>query len=189
MKKVNASLSRVRALLGRIWNMLIHPRKTCEAVRKERFEETLKYFLILLLIPALILLVGGAAVYSWLLASFAREYQFLGWTGVVLVLPFFLATAFFALLLSGLILHLFVLLLGGKQGLSQTYKALAYGSTPLILSIWFVPLVAITAIWSLVLIGMGIRDLQKMSNFRATICTLLPLALVLALASVVTVLL
>jgi len=179
-------MKKARVFLGRIWGMLRHPVRTYRTVGEEGLRGTLWYFLVVLLVLAVILLIGGAVVYPRFLAPYLGEYSSLGWISLVLVVPFVLVFGFIALMLGGLILHLFVWLLGGKQGLSQTYKAYACGNTPLLLSLWFPPILVVTGIWSLVLAIVGIRDMQKLSTARAIGSVLIPLALVAAVSFAVT---
>ena len=71
----------------------------------------------------------------------------------------------------------FVYLLGGRQGIAQTLKALAYSSTPVVLSLWFPPIVGVTFAWSLILTVIGLNQTQSISIPRATLAVLLPLVI------------
>ena len=65
------------------------------------------------------------------------------------------------------IVHIFVLLLGGKGSYSDTYKALVYASTPSTLLGW-IPLVGIVfGLYSLYLSIKGISKLHNISMMRA----------------------
>jgi len=112
--------------------------------------------------------------------------------------PFGLALpvmVFFMMLICGCILtlifavwlHLWVCILGGRQGIMQTINAVIYSSTPRLLLGW-IPFVGIIfLLWSLVLGVLGIRELQEMSTSKAilavAIAIIIPLIIIVLLAA------
>ncbi|WP_265582391.1 YIP1 family protein [Methanofollis aquaemaris] len=75
-------------------------------------------------------------------------------------------------ILAALLLHLFVVLLIGGNGIKETVKALAYAATPALLLGW-IPLVGVLAwVWSLGLAAIGVRELHETSTGRAAVATL-----------------
>jgi hypothetical protein len=85
---------------------------------------------------------------------------------VVPVLVFFtiLVGGSLFMLVFGLWTHLWVYLLGGRNGFRQTLHALLYSMTPNLLLGW-IPLIGMFAsIWTLILMFFGIRELQEMSD-------------------------
>lgn len=169
-------------LLRRLFGILVHPGRTFAGiVREERLWSTLGYFAALLLVPGAILVAAGAVVYPLYFAPWLGEQQALGWIGVIAIVPLILATALVGLAVGGLVLEPFVLLFGGGRGYRQTLKALVYGWTPLVLSLWLPPLVPFAAIWSLLLVVIGVRRTRGMSGGRAALAVLLPKAILLIL--------
>jgi hypothetical protein len=81
-------------------------------------------------------------------------------------------------------IHLWVYLFGGRKGILQTFKAILYGETPLLLLGW-VPLIGMIFIfWSIALSMIGIRELQEMSTQNAVlavIAAILSLLIILVL--------
>jgi hypothetical protein len=164
-------------LFRRLFGIVFHPGRTFAGIiRQERLGGTLLYYLLLLLVPASILVIAGVVVYPLYVAPFLGERRALGWIGVAGVVPFVVVPAFAGLAIGGLILEPFVILLGGGRAFSQTLKALVYASTPLILSLWFPPLVGFTAIWSLALVVVGVQRTRRMPAGRAVVAVLLPWA-------------
>ena len=85
-------------------------------------------------------------------------------------------SAFLSLILGGVLVmllfsmwtHVWVYLLGGRSGVIMTGYAVAYSAVPGLLLGW-IPLVGVLAsLWSVALLFFGIRELQGMSNGRAT---------------------
>src|SRR3989344_942379 len=86
------------------------------------------------------------------------------------------------LFFSSGITHIAVKLLGGKNSYADTYKAIAYGSTPAAL-LGIIPYVGIVAsVYSLYIDIKGVSALQKMSAARSAIAVLILPLLVLLLA-------
>lgn len=105
----------------------------------------------------------------------------------VAVFIFVLIGGFILTLIGAAWVHIFTYLLGGRRGIMQTLAATVYASTPGHLFSW-IPLIGFIAmIWSLVLLVIGIRELQALSTTRAilavAIACLIPLIIVIIAAS------
>jgi len=96
---------------------------------------------------------------------------------VYLVFLFYLLGVF----VSGLIIHAFVLLMGGTKGAKQTIKTTMYASTPFLLLGWIPIVSTISYIWSLVLLVIGIRENQQMETGNAVLVVIIPIVLVIIL--------
>lgn len=82
------------------------------------------------------------------------------------------------------VVHLMVYFLGGKGGYNETFKAVAYGSTPSLL-LSGLPLVGfLVSIWAIVLQVLGLEHLQHMSRGRAIAAVILAFVLIFAVMSV-----
>jgi hypothetical protein len=82
--------------------------------------------------------------------------------------------------------HILVYVAGGRKDILQTFKALTYGLTPSFLLHW-IPLIGIVFdLWSIFLMILGIRELQKISSSRALvvmiIAVMVPLVILLIIA-------
>jgi len=96
---------------------------------------------------------------------------------VYLVFLFYLLGVF----VSGLIIHAFVLLMGGTKGAKQTIKTTMYASTPFLLLGWIPIVSSIAYIWSLVLLVIGIKENHQMETGNAVLVVIIPIVLVIIL--------
>jgi hypothetical protein len=96
---------------------------------------------------------------------------------VYLVFLFYLLGVF----VSGLIIHAFVLLMGGTKGARQTIKTTMYASTPFLLLGWIPIVSTISYIWSLVLLVIGIKENHQMETGNAVLVVIIPIVLVIIL--------
>ena len=79
----------------------------------------------------------------------------------------------FGVFFSSIIVHIGLRLVCGKKSIEQTIKAVIYGSTPRLIFGW-IPFIGIIAeIWSLVLVVIGIRNLQSISTEKAIMALML----------------
>ena len=175
-------MKKIKKLLFRIWEILRHPAKTYQEVYNEGLKEAMLYFLTILVILTVIMLILGAIFFSLFIAQYLEEFPLLKWISFPSLVIFIPISGFILLIISGLILHLFVRLLGGRQGFKTTLKTCAYSSTPLVLSFWFLPLIIITTVWSIILTIIGIQEMQKISKIRAIGSVLLPPVVIAAIS-------
>jgi hypothetical protein len=110
-------------------------------------------------------------------ANFSGFVIALGVFFVYLLFLFYLLGIF----ISGLIIHVFVLLMGGEKGATKTIKTTMYASTPFLLFGW-IPFVSIIAyIWSLGLLVIGIRENHQMELGNAVLVVIIPIVLIIIL--------
>lgn len=109
--------------------------------------------------------------------------------GTVLLTP---VVGLIGLMISALILHIFVLLLGGERGYSETFAVLEYSSalTPITSLLSFIPLLGALAnllvgIYTLYVEIKGIEVFQEMSTGRAAVAVILPAVIAVILLFVV----
>jgi hypothetical protein len=92
---------------------------------------------------------------------------------------------FLGMLVGSLWYHLWAYVFGARQGIRNTIKAVLFGSTPTYIFGWIPIVNIITGIWSLVLLGIGLKKLQKLSTGRVVgailTAVLIPLIIVAAI--------
>jgi hypothetical protein len=176
-------------------SFLFTPIETFKKVREEDIGVGLKYFIIWLVIYAALTTVVSLVVGAMLgsiyrnIPGFSGYGSFLG----VIVGPIAAVISFIMILLSGFVgifigsalIHIGVLLVGGKKGYNQTIKAVMYGITPAFLLGWIPIAGIIFSLWSLLLEILGVRELQEISTGKAILAVLLPviaIAIVVAIA-------
>lgn len=88
-----------------------------------------------------------------------------------------------SILFGGLWIHLWVYIIGGRKGLKQTIKSIAYGVTPQFLLGWIPFLGFAFGTWSMIVSIIGIRQYHEISTGKAIFAYLLG-ALIIPLAIV-----
>ncbi len=171
---------------GKIWSSLWHPVATCRMVNEERLQNTLLYLVLLLIFPAVLLTIGSVIIYPRFMAPYVGNYSLIGWVGILLVIIFVFVLSFASLLVSGVVMHIPVRILGGKNGLKGSVRAIVYGSTPFVLSIWFPPIIIFTGVWSTILTIVWVRDIHQLHAWKAIVSVILPPVLVVVLSLIVT---
>jgi len=155
---------------------LMQPVQAFQKARRIELGDAIKYFIILLIINAILTvivdLIMGSAILSAInqaMGQFGMGEIFLAETmGVAIGAIVLVIVSLIMVFIIGGWLHLFVYLLGGRKGYLETVKSLIFGSTPYMLIGW-IPLVGIIigGIWSLILSILGIRELHQISTGRA----------------------
>jgi hypothetical protein len=144
-------------------------------------EQGIKGALIFHALFSLILLVLLYTVGFSLLAAFALIAPSLGplmafgsLLGIVFVIGIWVVAIVMNFVGAG-IYHIFVVLFGGKNGYSNTYKAVCYSIAPGALLGWIPGLNFIGGIYSIYLLIKGISILQDMTPRRALLTVLVPI--------------
>lgn len=175
----------IDSMVTRAKGFLLDPVATFRQCRTDEPGTVFTYFIALLLVNAVlsaliaaIALPGGMMMYGGMSGGAATPFM-----------VFFLALigGFVMTLILAAWIHLWVYLVGGRRGIMQTTSAVIYGDTPGLLLGW-IPLIGIIAgLWSLVLVILGIRELQDLSTGRAVlavaIAVLIPLILIVLAAA------
>ena len=180
---------------GKVKGFLGSPTATFWEVEPDTLGDALKY--------ALIWFVISGAVFGII---FARELSRIsdmigplfpvpgGLVGVgFLLIPIMIGIMIVAgvvgIFIGGAWTHLWVYLLGGRKGYTQTVKALAYGATPSYVIGW-VPFVGFAGgIWALVVQIIGLRELHGMKTGRAVgaylLAVLVPVVIVIVITAAI----
>ena len=118
-------------------------------------------------IPVVGNVIGSAA------SNFSGFVVAMGVFFVYLLFLFYLLGVF----VEGLIIHAFVVLMGGEKSAKQTIKTTMYSSTPFLLLGWIPIVSTIAYIWSIVLLIIGIKETQEMELGNAILVVLIPIVL------------
>ena len=179
--------------LEKIKGFLFDPTDTLIRHKNENLSDALWYYIVFLAIYGILFglvvglgfgTMGGALGGGRAFIGGAILGGALGIIGVVLAL---IIAGLIGLFLWGIIVHIFVLIVGGRRGLSTTVRALIYAMTPNLLLGW-IPVVGIlAALWSLVLEVLAIRELHEISTTRAIFAVIVVPILFMILAAIVAV--
>jgi hypothetical protein len=163
-----------------IKGFLFDPVSTYQKVRSADLGDALKYYLVVVVINAILSAIVGLVMVSAIWAMFAPIFEGLGipvslaaGVGVVVFAIVMIFVQLLMVFISAAWLHIFVYLLGGRKGYLQTLKSISYGSTPSMLFGWIPFIGFIGAIWSFILSILGVRELHEMTTGRAAIAVLL----------------
>ena len=170
----------------KIKGFLISPVETFQKVKDEDLGPLMKYFVVLAVIFSILWAIIFAAMASAMTAMMPIKMPFMGAAagGLAAVTMFisYLILLIIGLFICAAIVHIFVYLLGGRKGYTQTVKAIGYGMTPSLLLGW-IPFIGIIAgIWALIVEIIGIRELQEMSTGKAVLAMILPLIIIVIIA-------
>jgi len=151
------------SLIQKVKGFLIEPSKTYDASKEDTLVDATKYFLILAIIFTILKIISFGVFFLLGL----KETLFAG--------IFILITQIVMIFIYGAILHVGVHIVGGKNDIYQTIKVLMYAYTPaslfaVIVSIFLNGIfVFVLWLWGLLLIIIGIRQLQEITTNRALI--------------------
>ena len=162
----------------KVKGFLLSPTETFQKVKDEDLGPLMRYFVILTLIFSILMAVIMIGLSSAMLSLLPVKLPFMtgavgGLTAVVTFITL-LISLLIGLFIIAAIVHIFVYLLGGKKGYTQTVKAIGYGMTPSLLLGWIPFLNIIVGIWALIVEIIGIRELQEMSTGKAALAVILP---------------
>ena len=161
---------------------LMEPVETFQKNRETSLAKSFQYYAALVVFYAILIsIVEGIMLF---LGGFpeASEYPFLGGimgmattVFVLLLFVFVILACLTGIFFKGAFQHIFVLLFGGECGIAQTLKTGMFAATP-VLTLGWIPIVnIIAAIWSIVLMVIGIRELHNMSTGASAAAVLLPI--------------
>ncbi|MCW3133001.1 MAG: YIP1 family protein [Methanophagales archaeon] len=168
----------------RIKGFLFSPSATFDASKEDTIGDALKYFVVILAIFAVIVSVLIAVLFSWFAGMLGMSRIPTMALGAAMG-PLLAVGAFICVLVGGIIgvfidglwLHIWVYLVGGRNGVGQTIKALMYGATPSYLLGW-IPIVGIIGvIWALIVGTIGVRQLHELSTGKAVLAVIIAIAI------------
>jgi len=156
----------------RIKGIILKPVETFRTAANDEISFTFVYFFILLAVFGIL--------FSLTLSQFG---MFLMMNNQIIILILTMLGQMILSFLAGTVwLHVWVYLLGGRQGLKNTFRAVSNSMTPTLLLGWIMPMGMIVGmIWGLVLEVMGLRELQKFTTTRAILAVAIPLIIGISL--------
>ena len=168
----------MKEFFDKIKKVMIKPRDFFAETKKEGdFSIALEYFLLLVLVMFPFGLVASIL--------FNSEEPILD---IVVGYPIGLVIGITVLFIIIAFYHLFIFMLGGRQGILRTCQAFLYGATAGILLSWLPIVNLLAAFYSVYLTITGISVLQEMKAGRAVLAYFLPLAAIFIFAVILVVL-
>ena len=162
-------------MLERVRKFLFHPVKAFSEVKEDTLSDAFKYFMPLLFILAVILAVllfavmnvtGMSQIISMLPMPFTVDPAIVVLGGVFLCV---LLGGFLLILYGSVWLHIWVLIFGGRdKRLKQSFKVVAYGSTPVYVLGWLPgPNILMAPVWTIIAWISGVMQLHEITSGRA----------------------
>ncbi len=173
-------------LVERVKGFLLNPIETFQKARPDALGYAFKYFIILLVIYAIL-----STIVAWAVGQAIQDifpgFPGMGELSLPLVFVMTVVGGIIGVFIGGAWLHLWVYVFGARRGINETIKSVMYGSTPTYVIGW-IPIVSIIgAIWSFVLVILGVRELQEISTGKAIaaviIAIIIPLIIIIVLAA------
>ena len=172
------------------------PTATFRASKGDSLGNAFRYYTILLVIWAIlaaivwlvmgylafqdaIIRIGNMGIFGSQIAEALSNFG-----AFVSTFQLFTIYAFFLLSLVGIffsafIWHVFALLFGAKKEFKQTIKTTMYAATPFFLLGWIPYIAVIGIIWYLVLLIIGLSEMQEMTMGEAAMAIVVPILFVL----------
>ena len=168
---------------------LLTPVETFRTVRDTDMGDSLKYYLILLAINAVLSAIVSLAMASAVQTTITSIFTQAGiplpavtGAGVIGIALMMIIVQFVLVFIGAAWLHVFVWLLGGRRGYLQTLKAIIFGSTPTMLFGWIPFIGFLAGLWSLVLGIFGLQELQNMTTLKAVLVIFFSVMIVILIA-------
>nr|QNO58309.1 hypothetical protein IGEJHNFM_00025 [Methanosarcinales archaeon ANME-1 ERB7] len=164
----------------RIKGFLFSPSETFDASKEDSLGDAFKYYIVILLILAVLVAIIGAVAFQLIWGRFAAflppDAPSLAGMGPLLAVAIFIAVLVGGIIgafIDGLWIHLWVYIVGGRNGVGQTIKAVLYGATPYCLLGWIPIVNFIAEIWMIIVAILGVRQLHEISTGKAVLAVIL----------------
>ena len=157
----------ISGIFKKMNGVLFHPTETfAKTIPKDTLKDTLIYLLILAgiftILEALLLLMGEYAYVSILSGVAVGSFP-----EMALILILFFAGLVVSAVIFAAYMHIWAYLAGGREGITETGKAVIYALTPFLIFGWIPLLGFVMGLWSFILIVMAIRELQNLTLVKA----------------------
>jgi len=177
----------VLSIRERITGFLFSPSETFDASKEDSLGDAFKYYVVILLVLAVLVAIIGAVAFQLIWGMFAAflppDAPSLAEIGPLLaVLPVLLFVlvlvgGIIGAFIDGLWIHLWVYIVGGRKGVGQTIKAVLYGATPYCLLGWIPIVNFIAEIWMIIVAILGVRQLHELSTGKAVLAVVIAIAI------------
>ena len=150
------------SMVERVEGFLLHPSRTFDACREDMHRNVFIYYATLAVVYAILLSVMAPIEPIVGLPPPAHIWMFDDLSPLSSA-----AISIFAVIIAGLWVHVWVYLMGGKNGVAQTMNAMMYGATPAFILSWIPYAGLVGMAWAIVVQIIGIRQLHEISTERA----------------------
>jgi hypothetical protein len=182
----------VLSIVERIKGFLFSPSETFDASMEDTLGDAFKYFVVILAIYAVLVAIIAAVLFS-LFAGMLGMFGVPAMPSGAAMGPLVAIGVFVGVLIGGIIgvfidglwLHIWVYLVGGRNGIGETIKAVMYGATPSFLLGWIPIVNFIALIWALIVGIIGVRQLHELTTGKAVLAVIIAIAIPLIIYAVI----
>ena len=180
-------------IIKRIKGILFEPSKFFDYLVKEKnkkekgFGNAFLFYVIMSLFVAVLAAIVGIWFQPFQMSMISK---ILGISFPIMTTPIWMISLFtilgygIGLLMSfvgAAILHVWILIFGGKENYTETYKLYVYSRTPSYVFAWIPFIGFFIWIWSLVLLIKGTQTMHKISRLRAILMYAIPIVVIIIL--------
>ena len=182
--------------VNKVKGFLMAPTATFRASKGDSLGNAFRYYTILLVIWAIlaaivwlvmgylafqdaIIRIGNMGIFGSQIAEALSNFGAFVSTFQLFTIYAFFLLSLVGIFLSAFIWHVFALLFGAKKEFKQTIKTTMYAATPFFLLGWIPYIAVIGIIWYLVLLIIGLSEMQEMTMSEAAMAIVVPILLVL----------
>jgi hypothetical protein len=167
------------SLTDKIVGFIVRPVETFRAVREEELAPPTVYYLVLLIINAILTAIVAYLGYG----AATNNPPGIGAFIAGLIAAFILGII--GLILWSVFLHIGAKIMGGRGEFADSYKSALYSQTPNLLLGW-IPIIGIIFwLWSIVLLFLGVRELHEMETVRAVIAVVIAVVLFIIVIAII----
>lgn len=164
------------SLTDKLVGFIVRPVETFRAVRDEELAPPAIYYLVLLIINAIL-----SAIVAYLgFGAATNNTPGIGAFIAGLIAAFILGII--SLILISIFLHLGARIMGGRGDFADSFKSAVYSLTPQMLLGWIPIIGFIFTIWSIVLLVLGVRELHELDTMKAIIAVVIAVVIILVIA-------
>ncbi len=156
---------------------IVRPVETFRAVRDEELAPPAIYWILLLIINAI--LTGIIAYLGYgATTSMQTGINVGGGAGAFVAgLIGAIIVGIIGLILWSIFLHIGAKIVGGRGDFADSFKSAVYAQTPSLLLGWIPIISIIFALWSIVLLFLGVRELHELDTMKAVIAVIVAVVL------------
>ncbi len=166
------------SLTDKLVGFIARPVESFRAVRDEELAPPAIYYLVLLIINAVLTAI---VAYLGIKAAAQNSAFQLGMSGSVGAFVGGLIGAFIVgiigLLLWSVFLHIGAKIVGGRGDFADSFKSAVYAQTPSLLLGWIPIIGIIFTLWAIVLLFLGVRELHELDTTKAVIAVVIAVVL------------
>ncbi len=168
----------IKDIVNKVENVLFRPSEFFSNLREEDVKNSFIYFAAMSLFYVVMRGIISGIFHSFNFSM--MKYMSLGSSSISILIFEYIAMVVFGFV-SALLLHVWILIFGGKGSYVNTYQIYAYGSTPSLLLAWIPIVNMVVWIYSLYVYIVGTEKLHKVSRTRALWIYITPLLIILLL--------